>query len=65
VTRPLEMLASEWTCACRDQARRHRQARRQRALRRARRTERKAERRLIEAWRRGADLRARLESAEY
>jgi hypothetical protein len=36
-----------------------RHARRQRMLRRGRRMERKAENRLIEAWRRAADLRAR------
>jgi hypothetical protein len=35
------------------------------ALRRARRMERKAERRMIEAWRRAAELRGTLESADY
>lgn len=35
------------------------------ALRRARRMERKAERRLLEAWCRAAELRARLESVDY
>ena len=34
-------------------------------LRRARRMEHKAERRMIEAWRRAAELRASLESADY
>ena len=34
-------------------------------LRRARRMERKAERRMIEAWRRAAELRGTLESADY
>ena len=34
-------------------------------LRRARRMERKAERRLVEAWRRAAELRGTLESADY
>lgn len=42
-----------------------RPTRRLRALRRARRMERKAERRLIEAWRRAAELRDTLESADY
>jgi hypothetical protein len=35
------------------------------ALRRARRMERKAEARMIEAWRRAAELRGTLESANY
>jgi hypothetical protein len=35
------------------------------AVRRARRMERKAERRMIEAWRRAAELRGTLESADY
>ena len=34
-------------------------------LRRARRMEHKAERRMIEAWRRAAELRGSLESADY
>jgi len=34
-------------------------------LRRARRLETRAERRMIEAWRRAAELRATIESAEY
>ena len=34
-------------------------------LRRARRMERKAERRMIEAWHRAAELRGALESADY
>lgn len=34
-------------------------------LRRARRIEYKAERRLVEAWRRAAELRGTLESADY
>jgi hypothetical protein len=42
-----------------------RPARRLLALRRARRMERKAERRLIEAWRRAAELRDTLESTDY
>ena len=35
------------------------------ALRRARRMEDKAERRMVEAWRRAAELRRMLESADY
>jgi hypothetical protein len=42
-----------------------RRARQLSALRRARRAELKAERRLIEAWRRAAEVRARLESADF
>lgn len=41
-----------------------RHARRQRTLRRARRMERKAEHRMIQAWRRAAELRARIESPD-
>jgi hypothetical protein len=50
---------------CLEQSRQERQARRLRALRRAARKERTAERRLIQAWRRAAELRARLESPDY
>jgi hypothetical protein len=46
-------------------AERRRPTRRLLALRRARRMERKAERRMIEAWRRAAELRDTLESADY
>jgi hypothetical protein len=42
-----------------------RPARRLLALRRARRMEQRAERRMIEAWRRAAELRGTLESADY
>jgi hypothetical protein len=42
-----------------------RPSRRLLALRRARRMERKAERRMIEAWRRAAELHDTLESADY
>jgi hypothetical protein len=42
-----------------------RPARRQLTLRRARRMEQKAERRMFEAWRRAAELRGTLESADY
>jgi hypothetical protein len=46
-------------------AERLRPSRRLLALRRARRMEYKAERRMIEAWRRAAELRGTLESADY
>ena len=42
-----------------------RPSRRLLTLRRARRMEHKAERRLVEAWRRAAELRGTLESADY
>ena len=42
-----------------------RPSRRLLTLRRARRMERKAERRMIEAWRRAAELRGTVESADY
>jgi hypothetical protein len=42
-----------------------RPARRQLNLRRARRMEQKAERRMFQAWRRAAELRGTLESADY
>jgi hypothetical protein len=42
-----------------------RPSRRLLTLRRARRIEHKAERRMIEAWRRAAELRGTLESADY
>jgi len=40
-------------------------SRRMRTLRRARRMERKAERRMIRAWRRAAELRSEIESLDY
>lgn len=46
-------------------AERLRPSRRLLALRRARRMEDKAERRMIEAWRRAAELRGTLESTDY
>jgi hypothetical protein len=61
----MEQLAAERLRSCRELAEQRRQARRQRALRRARRMERTAERRMIEAWRRVAELRAKLESSDY
>ena len=42
-----------------------RYTRRLRALRRARRMEHKAERRMIRAWRRAAELRTEIESLDY
>lgn len=42
-----------------------RYSRKARALRRARRMERKAERRMIAAWKRAAKLRGSIEPAEY
>ena len=55
------LLAAQRRQSCLDQASQERQAGRLRALRRATRQERIAERRLIQAWRRAADVRARLE----
>jgi hypothetical protein len=52
----LEQLASERTRDSRELAEQLRPARRLRTLRRARRMEHKAERRMIAAWRRSADL---------
>jgi hypothetical protein len=40
-------------------------SRRLRTLRRAQRMERKAERRMVAAWRRAAELRGAIESADY
>jgi hypothetical protein len=42
-----------------------RYTRRLRALRRASRLERRAERRMVEAWRRSAELRSAVETADY
>ena len=60
----MEQLAAERLRSCRELAEQRLQARRQRALRRARRMERTAERRMIDAWRRAAELRAKLESSD-
>jgi len=59
MTHAIELLADERARIHLERARQLRHARRQRTLRRARRMERKAEIRLIEAWRRADDLRAR------
>jgi hypothetical protein len=58
VSHALEQLADERIRGHRELVSRLRQSRRQRVLRRATRMERKAEHRLIEAWRRAAALRA-------
>jgi hypothetical protein len=65
MTPAIEELAAQRVRSCLEQAGQERQARRLRALRRAARKERAAERRLIQAWRRAAELRARLESRGY
>jgi hypothetical protein len=61
----VEELAAEHSRSTLEQAERLRPSRRLQALRRARRMERKAEGRLIKAWRRADELRDFLESAEY
>ena len=57
-----EQLARERTRSNLEQAEQLRYSRRLRALRRARRLEHRAERRMIEAWRRATELR---ESVDY
>ena len=59
-----EALASERHRHSIKQAEQLRYSRRLRTLRRARRMERRAERRLIAAWRRAAELRGAIESAD-
>ena len=58
-------LATETRRSKIEQAEQLRPARRLLTLRRARRMELKAERRMVEAWRRAAELRDALESADY
>ena len=58
----MDRLAAERAQSLAELAAQLRHARRERTLRRARRMEQRAERRLIEAWRRAAELRAELES---
>ena len=60
-----ELLARERTRSNLELAERLRISRRLRALRRARRLELKAERRMIEAWRRAMELQGAIESADY
>jgi len=59
-----EMLARERTRSYLEEAQRLRYSRRLRALRRARRLESRAERRMVRAWRRTAELRGALEIAD-
>jgi hypothetical protein len=59
-----DALARERTRQLLETAEQKRQARRARTLRRATRMEFRAERRMIEAWRRAAELRAAVEAAE-
>ena len=60
-----ELLARERTRSRIQEAQQLRYSRRLRALRRASRLEHRAERRMIEAWRRSAELRSALETADY
>jgi hypothetical protein len=60
-----ELLARERTRANLQQAEQLRYSRRLRSLRRASRLESRAERRMVEAWRRAAELRSALEAANY
>ena len=60
-----EMLARERTRTNLHEAEQLRYSRRVQALRRASRLENRAERRMVEAWRRAAELRGALESADY
>ena len=60
-----ELLARERTRSRLEEAERLRYSRRLLTLRRASRLERRAERRMIGAWRRAADLRSALESFDY
>jgi hypothetical protein len=54
---PMEALAAERTRSHQEQAEQLRHTRRLRKMRRAARMERRAEHRLVEAWRRAAELR--------
>ena len=60
-----ELLARERVRNRLQEAQQLRYSRRLRALRRASRLEHRAERRMIEAWRRSAELRSALETADY
>ena len=59
-----ELLARERARSYLEEAQRLRYSRKLRALRRARRLESRAERRMVAAWRRAAELRSTLEIAE-
>ncbi|HYB47137.1 MAG TPA: hypothetical protein VED20_07230 [Streptosporangiaceae bacterium] len=61
----IEQLASEQIRSNLELAGQLRHSRRQRTLRRARRIEHRAERRMIHAWRRAAELRTKIESLTY
>ncbi len=61
----VEELAAEQSRSKMALAEQLRPSRRLLTLRRARRMEYKAERRMVEAWRRAAELRGTLESADY
>jgi hypothetical protein len=65
VTAALEQLAAARARICLEQAGQERRAQQLRAMRRAFRKERIAEQRLIQAWRRAAELQARLQSPGY
>jgi hypothetical protein len=60
-----ELLARERTRSRIQEAQQLRYSRRLRALRRASRLEVRAERRMVQAWRRAADIRSTLETADY
>ena len=60
-----ELLARERTRCNLQEAERLRYTRRLRTLRRATRLENRAERRLVAAWRRSAELRSAMESFDY
>jgi hypothetical protein len=61
----VQELATEESRSKLERAEQLRPSRRLLTLRRARRMEHKAERRMFEAWRRAAELRGTLESADY
>jgi hypothetical protein len=60
-----QQLASQHTRSQIEQAEQLRHSRRLRTLRRARRMEHRAEHRMVQAWRRAAELRTGLESLDY
>jgi hypothetical protein len=60
-----ELLARERTRSRIQEAQQLRYTRRLRALRRACRLEVRAERRMVQAWRRAAEIRSALEAADY
>jgi len=60
-----ELLARERMRSRLHEAQQLRYSRRLRALHRASRLEHRAERRMVEAWRRAAELRSALETADY